>query len=86
MRHHRSGGVVASSPAAVLDGFLKAAIGLSILVVARLALFVAWWIALLFAGVLWLYRGEHRHATTRATATIIDGEFRGRRSPPLEAR
>ena len=39
-----------------------------------------------YSRTLRLLRGERRHAATRATATIIDGEFRAQRSPPLEAR
>ena len=81
------------SPGGVLQGLLKAAFGLTILVIVLFAMFLAWWIALLAAGTWLLYAGLRRllgggrkpaqGASAGAGATIIEGEYRVEEREPL---
>jgi hypothetical protein len=74
----RSGGI--------LSGFVKALLGITIVVAVLLAMLVAWWIALLAAGGWLLFTGLRRMLGGRPTparpenggdlGTVIDGEYR----------
>ena len=71
------------SASRVFQGLLKAALVISILVVALLTLLVAWWIALMVVGAWLLVTGARRllrsrrlEPAARASTTIIDGEYR----------
>jgi hypothetical protein len=73
-------------------GLLKAALIIGVLVVALLALLLAWWIALLLVGAWLLYAGARRllrggiiNSAARAPASVIEGEYRVEHNPQLES-
>ena len=85
---------MSGSATRALHGLFKAALIISALALALLALLLAWWISLLLIGAWLVYSGARRWlrgsdsdsgSATGAPAGVIEGEYRVEQNPQVES-